>query len=68
MLPPNAPQKYKDKQTLWQDVQDNETTSDARYCKDIMIAIPRNLTQEQRVALVNQFLFKNFISKGERKP
>lgn len=64
MLPPNAPQKYKDKQTLWQDVQDNETTSDARYCKDIMIAIPRNLTQEQRVALVNQFLFKNFISKG----
>lgn len=64
MLPPNAPQDYQDKQTLWQSVQDNETTSDARYCKDIMIAIPRNLTQEQRVKLVNQFLFDNFVSKG----
>lgn len=64
MLPPNAPEKYQDKQTLWQEVQNNETASDARYCKDIMIAIPRNLTQEQRVELVNQFLFKNFVSKG----
>ena len=64
ILPPNAPEKYQDKQTLWQTVQDNETASDARYCKDIMIAIPRNLTQEQRVELVNQFLFANFVSKG----
>ena len=64
MLPPNAPEKYQDKQTLWQTVQDNETASDARYCKDIMIAIPRNLTQEQRVELVNQFLFENFVTKG----
>lgn len=64
MLPPNAPSKYQDKQTLWQDVQNNETAIDARYCKDIMISIPRNLTQEQRVELVNQFLFENFVSKG----
>lgn len=64
MLPPNAPQIYKYKQILWQSVQENETTNDARYCKDIMIAIPRNLTQEQRVQLVNQFLFENFVSKG----
>ena len=64
MLPPNAPPEYQNKQTLWQTIQDNETTSDARYCKDIMIAIPRNLTQEQRVELVNQFLFENFLSKG----
>lgn len=64
MLPEYAPQKYQDRQTLWEDVQNNETASDARYCKDIMIAIPRNLTQEQRVELVNQFLFANFVSKG----
>lgn len=64
MLPEYAPPKYQDKQTLWQTIQDNETASDARYCKDIMIAIPRNLTQEQRVELVNQFLFENFLTKG----
>lgn len=64
MLPEYAPPKYQDKQTLWQTIQDNEKASDARYCKDIMIAIPRNLTQEQRIELVNQFLFENFISKG----
>lgn len=64
MLPEYAPQKYQDRQTLWEDVQNNETASDARYCKDIMIAIPRNLTQKQRVELVNQFLFANFVSKG----
>ncbi|MGM9583071.1 MAG: MobA/MobL family protein, partial [Phascolarctobacterium sp.] len=64
MLPTYAPTEYQNKQTLWQTIQDNETASDARYCKDIMIAIPKNLTQEQRVELVNQFLFKNFVYKG----
>lgn len=64
MLPPNAPQNYQDKQTIWQEVQNNETAKDSRYCKDIMIAIPLNLTQEQRVTLINNFLFENFTSKG----
>lgn len=64
MLPEYAPQKYQDRQTLWEEVQNNETAKDSRYCKDIMIAIPLNLTQEQRVTLINNFLFENFTSKG----
>lgn len=64
MLPPNALPEYQNKQTLWQAVQDNETASDARYAKDIMIALPKTLTQEQQIKLVTDFFDVNFVQQG----
>lgn len=64
MLPPNAPKQYQDRQTLWKEVQNNETADNARYCKDIMIAIPKDLTREQQIKLVTDFFDVNFVQKG----
>ena len=64
MLPPNAPKAYADPQTLWNAVDAAETSVNAQMARSMLFALPRELTDEQNLALVRDFCQKEFVDKG----
>ena len=64
MLPSNAPKAYADPQTLWNAVDAAETSVNAQTARSMLFALPRELTDEQNLALVRDFCQKEFVDKG----
>ena len=64
MLPPNAPRAYADPQTLWNAVDAAEMSVNAQTARSMLFALPRELTDEQNLALVRDFCQKEFVDKG----
>ena len=64
MLPSNAPRAYADPQTLWNAVDAAETSVNAQTARSMLFALPRELTDEQNLALVRDFCQKEFVNKG----
>ena len=64
MLPPNAPRAYADPQTLWNAVDAAETSVNAQTARSTLFALPRELTDEQKLALVRDFCQREFVDKG----
>lgn len=55
LLPENAPSDWLDRETLWNSVESAERSSDGKLATEIMVALPRELNQEQREKLVYDF-------------
>ena len=49
---------------VWNNVEYTEKRKDARLAKDIAAALPRALTLEQHIALVEEFVHREFVSRG----
>ena len=64
MLPLNAPKAYADPQMLWNAVDAAETSVNAQTARSMLFALPRELTDEQNLALVRDFCQKEFVDKG----
>ena len=62
MLPYNAPPEYADRQTLWNAVDAAEISNKA--ARRFTIALPRELTFEQNLALIREYCAKQFVDKG----
>ena len=64
MLPPNAPPEYADRQTLWNAVDAAEKSRTAQTARRFTIALPKELTFEQNLALIRDYCAKQFVDKG----
>lgn len=64
LLPPNAPQEYADRQTLWNAVEASEKQWNAQLARGIIMALPRELPAEQYEALVREYCLEQFVSRG----
>ena len=64
LLPTNAPDRYHDRQTLWNEVQKVEKRADAQLAREIEVALPSELTRKQQIECVRNYINVNFISKG----
>lgn len=64
MLPPNAPAKYADRQTLWNAVDEAEKRADAQTARRFVITLPKELTYEQNLSLIRAYCQAQFVSKG----
>ncbi|KAB2723430.1 Ti-type conjugative transfer relaxase TraA [Brucella intermedia] len=51
-------------EAFWNEVESFEKRSDAQLAKDLTIALPVELTAEQNIALVRDFVDKHILSKG----
>ncbi len=51
-------------ETFWNKVEAFEKRSDAQLAKDLTIALPLELTAEQNIALVRDFVERHILSKG----
>lgn len=62
--PENAPAWAKDRQQLWNAVEAAEKRKDAQLCREINVALPRELTAVQQRELLSTFVFTQFVSRG----
>lgn len=64
VAPDDAPEWMRDRSQLWNAVEKVETRKNARLARDITVALPHELTAEQRCNLVRQFAYEQFVSRG----
>ncbi|NVN03942.1 Ti-type conjugative transfer relaxase TraA [Asaia spathodeae] len=64
MAPDNAPARFSDRQTLWNEVEKAEKRKDAQLAREVEVALPRELSQADQIALVREFVRTNFVSEG----
>ena len=64
LLPPNAPEKYRDRATLWNAVDASETKATAQTARRIIMALPKELTQEQNIELIRNYCQTSFVDRG----
>jgi len=51
-------------EVLWNIVEKKETRSNSRTAKEFKITLPHELSNEQNIALMKDFLLNNFVDKG----
>ena len=63
-MPPNAPERFKDRETLWNEVEKIEKHPKAQLAYSFDIALQNEFTREENMELVRQFLRDEFVSRG----
>jgi len=64
MLPEGAPERLRDRETLWNEVEAREVRKDAQLAREVEFSIPREMSQVQGVALARDFVEKQFVERG----
>lgn len=64
ILPECAPQEYYDREVLWNAVQKVEKRCDAQFAREIEVAFPIEMTREEQLECVRNYIKKNFIMEG----
>ena len=64
MLPAHAPPEFADRSILWNSVEQIEKARDSQLAREIEAALPRELSDEQQLALVRAYVKDNFVDKG----
>ncbi|MBJ7500181.1 MAG: Ti-type conjugative transfer relaxase TraA [Sphingopyxis sp.] len=64
MLPEGAPEEWRDREQLWNDVEAAELRKDAQLAREIEFAIPREMTEAQGIELAREFVERQFVDRG----
>ncbi len=64
LLPDSAPEHLSDREQLWNAVEASEKRKDAQLSREVEFAIPRELNQEQGIALARDFVQTEFVERG----
>ena len=63
-LPEYAPQEWKDREKLWNAVEEVETAKDSRLAREFVVALPIELNREQQIELLQNFIHEQFVAEG----
>ena len=63
-LPEYAPQEWKDREKLWNAVEEVETSKDSRLAREFVVALPIELNRENQIELLQEFIREQFVSDG----
>ena len=63
-LPEYAPQEWRDREKLWNAVEEVETAKDSRLAREFVVALPMELNREQQIELLQAFIREQFVSDG----
>lgn len=64
LLPPHAPERLRDRETLWNEVEKAERRKDAQLAYSFDIALQNELSFEENLELTRQFLQENLVVAG----
>ena len=64
ILPPGAPQRWSDRETLWNEVERTEHRRDSQLAVDILVTLPDELGQARAIELVRNFARHEFVRLG----
>lgn len=63
-LPEYAPQEWKDREQLWNAVEEVETAKDSRLAREFVVALPIELIREEQIELLQEFIREQFVLDG----
>ena len=63
-LPEYAPQEWKDREQLWNAVEEVETAKDSRLAREFVVALPIELSREEQIELLQEFIQEQFLPNG----
>jgi len=64
MLPPHAPETYRDRDTLWNNVEQGEHRGDAQTAREVEVALPIEFSLQENIQVVREYINDNFVSHG----
>ena len=64
LAPAHAPDWVHDRSELWNRVEAAETRKNSQLAREVRVALPAELSHEQRVALVRDFCQRSFVDRG----
>lgn len=64
LLPDNAPAEFADRAVLWNAVEKIEKAKNSQLAREIEIALPAELTPEQNISLVREYVNRHFVAAG----
>ena len=64
-LPEYAPQEWRDREKLWNAVEEVETAKDSRLAREFVVALPMELNREQQIELLQNFIHMAVGGKAE---
>lgn len=63
-LPTQAPAKYKDREELWNAVEEKESKSNSQLAREVELALPAELERPTQIKLVHDYVQTNFVDRG----
>ena len=63
-LPPMAPPEWQDREKLWNAVEEAEKTKDSRLAREFVAALPLELSRQQQIELLQDFIREQFVAEG----
>ena len=64
MVPEGSPERWRDRQTLWNEIESGEKRKDAQLAREVEFSIPRELDEAQGIALARDFVRQEFVNRG----
>ena len=64
IAPEGSPERWQDRETLWNEVEAGEVRKDAQLAREIEFSIPREMNQAQGVELARDFVQQEFVDRG----
>lgn len=64
LTPDGTPDWMHDRAALWNGVEAAERRKDAQLAREVQLALPRELTPEARLSLVQSFVKEEFVARG----
>ncbi len=64
LLPDGAPDAWRDRERLWNNVEAFEVRKDAQLAREVEFALPREMSQAQGIALARDFVQSEFVDLG----
>ena len=64
LLPPQAPPEWQDRSVLWNAVEEAEKSKDSRLAREFVVALPVELSKEQNISLISEYVKDNFVADG----
>ena len=64
MLPQNAPQWMADRERLWNAVENGERRKDAQLAREIMVALPVELSANKQLELIRGYVQAQYVDRG----
>ena len=63
-LPDMAPVEWQDREKLWNAVEETEKTKDSRLAREFVAALPIELSRQQQIELLQDFIREQFVDEG----
>jgi len=64
LAPDHAPDWVRDRSELWNRVEESETRKNSQVAREVRVALPAELTHDERVELVREFVREQFVDRG----